>query len=95
MLKTFLESILVGKDNVKLVSIGQAITQAAQPRVILAPLQVGLAVQLHHNFASFLTDTLHRHGFCSLYQEVKLLNQNAALDQGNDISDYDREFVQD
>ena len=94
-LKIFLEGILVGKDNVKLASIGQAIVQAARPRVILAPLQVGLAVQLHHNFASrFLIDTLHRHGFCSSYQEVQMFNQNAALDQGTDIPDYNGEFAQ-
>ncbi|KAL9964853.1 hypothetical protein ACROYT_G028551 [Oculina patagonica] len=94
-LKTFLEGILVGKDNVKLASIGQAIVQMARPRVILAPLQVGLAVQLHHNFASrFLIDTLHRHGFFSSYQEVQLFNKNAALNQGTDMPDYDGEFAQ-
>ena len=94
-LKVCLENILVGKDNVKLASIGQAILQAARPGVNLMPLQVGLAVQLHHNFASrFLIDTLLCQGFCSSYQEVQLFNQNAALDQGTDIPDYDREFVQ-
>ena len=68
-LKLFLEGILASKDNVKVASIRQAIIQAARPRVILTPLQVGLAVQLHHNFASrFLIDTLHRLGFCSSYQ---------------------------
>ena len=94
-LKLFLEGILASKDDVKVASIGQAIIQAARPRVILAPLQVGLAVQLHHHFASrFLIDTLHRLGFCSSYQEAQLFNQNAALDQGTDIPDYNGEFVQ-
>ena len=52
-LKLLLEGILVGKDDVKIASIGQAISiQAARPRVILAPLQVGLTVQLHHHFTS-------------------------------------------
>ena len=51
-LKLFLEGISAGKDDVKVASIGQAIIQAARPRVILAPLQVGLAVQPHHHFAS-------------------------------------------
>jgi len=95
-LKLFLEGILVGKNiAIKLASIGQAIVQSARPRVILVPLQVGLAVQLHHSFASrFLIDTLHRLGFCSSYQEVLLYNQNAAVDQGTEIPDYGGEFVQ-
>ena len=42
--------------------------QAARPRVLLAPLQIGLYVQLHHHFASrFLIDSLHRLGFCCSY----------------------------
>ena len=51
-LKLLLEGILAGKDHVQVASIGQAIIQAARPRVILAPLHVGLTVQLHHHFAS-------------------------------------------
>ena len=43
---------MAGKDHVKVASIGQAIVQTPRPRVIPAPLQVGLAVQLHHHFAS-------------------------------------------
>ena len=69
-LRTLLGVILVaGKDvQTKIASIGQAIMQAARPRVLLAPLQVGLGVQLHHHFASrFLIDTLHKHGFCCSY----------------------------
>jgi len=36
----------------KIASIGQAMMQAARPRVLLAPLQIGLGVQLHHHFSS-------------------------------------------
>ena len=36
----------------KIAAIGQAIMQAARPRVLLAPLQFGLGVQMHHHFAS-------------------------------------------
>ena len=94
-LKLLLEGLLASKDGVKVASVGQAIIQAARPRVILAPLQLGLAVQLYHHFASrFLIDTLHRLGFCSSYQETQLFNQNVALDQGTDIPDYNGEFVQ-
>lgn len=86
-LSTFLSLLTSEKNNaLKVASIGQAIVQAARPRVVISPLQIGLAVQLHHNFASrFLIDTLHHHGFCSSYQDVQMFNQNAALGQGTDI----------
>ena len=48
-LQTFLNSLFVG-DSVhqKIASIGHAIIQAVRPRVVLAPLQLGLAAQVHH-----------------------------------------------
>lgn len=80
-LSTFFSLLTSEKNNaLKVASIGQAIVQTARPRVVISPLQIGLAVQLHHNFASsFLIDTLHYHGFCSTYQDVPMFNQNAAL----------------
>ena len=69
--------------------------QGARPRVIIAPLQIGLAVQLHHHYASrFLIDTLSRHGVCSTYDEVLKFNENAALEQGTDIPSFEGQFVQ-
>ena len=32
----------------KVTSIGQAIVQAVRPRAVIVPLQIGLAVQVHH-----------------------------------------------
>ena len=95
-LSAFLGVLVSEKNNsLKVASIGQAIVQAARPRVVIAPLQIGLAVQLHHNFSSrFLVDTLHHHGFCSSYQEVQMFNQNAALSQGTNIPSFNGEFVQ-
>jgi len=95
-LSAFLGVLVSEKNNsLKVASIGQAIVQAARPRVVMAPLQIGLAVQLHHNFASrFLIDTLHHLGFCSSYQEVQMFNQNAALSQGTNIPSFNGEFVQ-
>ena len=56
----------------KIASIGQAIIQAARPRVLIAPLQIGLAVQMHHHYGfKFLIDSLNSHGFCFSYTEVK------------------------
>ena len=76
-------------NSLKMASIGQAIVQVGRPRIVIAPLQIVLAVQLHQNFAShFLIDTLHHHGFCSSYHEVQTFKQNAALDQGTDIPSY-------
>jgi len=69
--------------------------QAARPRVLLAPLQIALAIQMHHHFSSrFLIDSLHKHGFCSPYKEVVRFEQNDAANQGTDISNYDAQFVQ-
>ena len=69
--------------------------QAARPRVLLAPLQIGLGVQLHRHYASrFLIDTLHKHGFCCSYNEVHQFEQNAVLSYGTDIPNYSSQFVQ-
>ena len=38
---------------------------------MLAPLQLGLGVQMHYHFASrFLIDSLHHHNVCCPYEEV-------------------------
>ena len=76
-LKLLLEGIFRREDvGVPLASIGQAIMQTTRPRVLLAPLQVGLGVQLHHHFASrFLIDSLHHHGFCCSYKEAERFDQ--------------------
>ena len=97
-LQLFLRKLFVGKDvNLKLASIGQGIIQAARPRVILAPLQLGLAVQMHHHFASkqFLIDSRHSHGFCSSYSTVLQYERSAAATQGTDIPGYKSDqFIQ-
>ena len=70
-LKEFLHGILTEDDNVKLASIGQTLMQAARPRLFLAPLQLGLAVQLHYHIASrFLIDTLNSLGYCASYNQL-------------------------
>ena len=88
--------LIVGKGaKMKIASIGQAIMQAARPRVLLAPLQFGLGVQMHHHFGSrFLIEALHCHGFCCAYNEVQQFEGNAALSYNTDIPNYTSEFVQ-
>ncbi len=95
-LRGFLEGLIKRKGaQMKIASIGQAIMQAARPRVLLAPLQVGLGVQLHHHFASrFLIDSLHHHGFCCSYHEVHRFERSAALSYGTDIPNFTAQFVQ-
>jgi hypothetical protein len=53
---------------------------------LIVPLQIGLAVQMHHTFGSmFLIDSLNSCGFSSSYSEVKQYELNAAITQKTDI----------
>ena len=92
-----LNTILVGEEKrLEVCSLGQTIMQAARPRVLIAPLQLGLGVQMHSHFASrFLIDTLNAHGFCSSYSEVQKYERSAAVNQGLDIPEFlPGQFVQ-
>ena len=53
--------MFVGKQNErKVAAIGQSIMQCVRPRAIVAPLQIGSAVQMHFHFRSrYLIDVLH------------------------------------
>lgn len=79
-LHSMLNLLFVGTDkNEKVASIGHAIIQATRPRAVIAPLQVGLASQLHFLYKSrFLVDTLSTMGFCSSYGELKRFQLNSA-----------------
>ena len=72
-LRCMLQQLFIGKDTRrKQESIGQAIVQAVRPRAVLAPLQLGLAVQMHHHFRSqFLIDNLAAMGYCSSYSDLR------------------------
>ena len=86
-LQLFLRNIFSERNaDLKMSSVGQTIIQAARPRVLIAPLQIGLGVQMHHHFASkFLVDTLNKLGFSSSYTEVQKFEQSAAASQGADL----------
>jgi hypothetical protein len=60
-LQTFLLTLITVKGpRLKVSAIGQAIMQAVRHRCQIAPLQIGIGVQLHHHFASkLLIDTLN------------------------------------
>ena len=80
-LQFFLLTAITLKDpRLKVSAIDQAIMQAVKPRSQIAPLQLGLGVQIHHHFASkFLIDTLHSLGFCSPYSEIERFESFAAV----------------
>ncbi len=84
----------------KLASVGQSIMQAVQPRSIIAPLQLGLGLQMYHHFASqFLINTLHEHGFTCSYPEVQKYEQNAAVSKNSiipkNLQEHDIQFIAD
>ena len=85
-LRLFLEKLLAGEDESRMAGIGQAIVQGARPRSIIAPLQLGLAIQVHHHFRSrFLVDTLYKLTFCSSYSEVTRFESNAACTRSDNM----------
>ena len=90
LLKSFLELLFVGKDiKLMLASVGQATVQAVRPKVILAPLQLGLGVQMHHHFScKFLIDSLNSHGFCASYKNVQKYERSTGVAQGTEIPGY-------
>ena len=88
-LQEFLQVLFTGKNtDMKRASIGQAIMQGTRPRVILAPLQFGLALEMHHKFSSrFIVDTLAKHRFGCSYAEIQMFECSAAL-QGEELPEH-------
>ena len=86
-LRVFLDDLFVGTDKKqKIVEIGQSIFQAVRPRAVLAPAQIGLALQTHHLYRSrFIIDNLHKMGFAASYAEVLKFEKNAADTAAVDI----------
>ena len=86
-LRYMLQQLLVGKDTRKKESIiGHSIIQAVRPRTVIAPLQLGLVVQMHQHYRSrFLIDSLSAMGYCSSYSEVQRFEENAASTVAPDV----------
>ena len=91
-----LDTLIVGVDKkLKIASIDQGIMQATRPRVLIAPLQLGLAVQMHHHFESrFLIDSLHRHGFCPSCSEVQMFKRNAVVTSDTELNILDGDCLE-
>ena len=62
----------------KVSSFGQAIIQATRPRGVIAPLQIGLRIHMHHHFGSRFLDTFYSLIFSSSYIDVQSFEMNAA-----------------
>ena len=95
--KVFLTEVITGKNtSIKLALLGQAIMQAARPRVWTLPLQLGLVVQMRHHFGSeFLNETLNKKGFAASYDEVKNYESSATANHDVNIPDIpDSNFIQ-
>ena len=93
--RILLQETFSGKScDFEVASIGQL----SRPRAIVAPIQYGLAVQMHQHFGSrFLVDSLHSYGFCLPYAEVLRFSKCAANFRGTNISTQSRfgQFVAD
>ena len=94
-LRFLLQHLFVGKDTSrKVAGIGQAVVQAVRPRAVIAPLQLGLSVQMHHLYMSrFLIDSLSTMGFASSYQEVQRFEVNAACSLAPDMLGGDMDIL--
>ena len=94
-LQFLLQHLFVGKDtSTQVAGIGQAVVQAVRPKAVIAPLQLGLAVQLHHLYRSrFLIDSLSRMGFASTYSEVQRFEVNAACSLAPDVLGSDMDVL--
>ena len=69
LLQTFLRTII--SSELKQISIGQCIVQAARPRSVMMPILFGLGVEIDHIFGSkWLITQLSRLGFSISYDEV-------------------------
>ena len=74
-LHTFLK--MLGLPELKLISIGQSIIQAARPRSIITPVLFGLGIEMDHVFGSkWLINELARLGFSITYDEVVRYKQS-------------------
>ena len=78
-LSIFWKNLVQGNETaLQEAAIGQAIVQAARPRSIHSPLQLGLGIQLHQFSSRFLIKTLHAFGFCCSYGDVLRFSWSAA-----------------
>ena len=86
-LRIFLDNLFAEKEKfVSVASIGKGIMQQVRPKTLIVPFQIGLGIQMHHDFRSrFLIDSLNKHGFCVSYSEIFKYERCATVHQGTKI----------
>ena len=84
-LKTLMAS-LIPSSQIKQVSIGQAVMQAMRPKTVMAPIMLGLGVEMDHVFGSkWLIDKLHKLRFSISYDEVILFKQSVVQEDSETL----------
>ncbi|MES9879249.1 MAG: hypothetical protein ABW185_00005 [Sedimenticola sp.] len=74
--------------NVKRKSLAMAECAIYNSRRLITPLHLGLAVQLHHEHGKrTIIDTLHAHGFCLAYDDLRKFTTAVAEDQVSKINE--------
>ena len=99
LLKCFTEKIVRTKvkKSPKVLSIAHCILllAAAKPGTLLSPVQLGLAVTMHHHFQSrYLNDLLASFGFAESYGQAEGFEKSAALLQSSAIIKAGTSFCQ-
>ena len=74
-LRTMLDCLFVEKGiHRNVAGISQAIIQAVRPRAVIAPLQMGFPIQMHHLYRlRFVVDVLNKIGFSSDSKRMPLI----------------------
>ncbi|KAJ8883641.1 hypothetical protein PR048_015494 [Dryococelus australis] len=102
-LRLLLATLISGKTNKdrKLAAIGQATVQAGSPRVLVTPLQLGLAVQLHEYINSrSMVESVNHTELRSSYSEVQRFECSAVSEREtqllelSEISETPERFIQ-
>ena len=85
-LRILLQETFSGRScDLEVASIGQSIVQLTRTRVIVAPIQYGLAVQMHQHFVPAFLWTVYT-ATASAYAEVLRFSKCAANFRGTNIS---------
>lgn len=86
-LRFMLQHLLVRKDTWgKVSSIGHTIIQIVRSKTVIAPLQLGLPVQMQHHFRfQFLIDIISAMSYCISYSEMQRFEENATSTVALDV----------
>ncbi len=93
-LNNLLTNLITQNRDRKIARFDQAIIQSCQPISLLASLQIGLGIHMHHMYQSkMLVDVLSNLGFSCSYQEVQCFERSASVAHQTDILNMSAEQV--